>query len=217
MSKRLIIYDLDGTLVDTSQDLAQSANHLRSQFGLPPLPTPAIIKLVGLGVERLVSGCLDTDQPDVIAQGLIVYRAHYAKHLLDHSQLYPDTEALLRRFHDRLQVVITNKPAGFSCDILTGFGIADYFADIIGGDSGYPKKPDPSSLQAVLAKHAVPAEAAVLIGDSSVDVRTGRQVGVETILVAHGFADDVERQTAGADVQVKNFEELLEVAKAQAW
>lgn len=213
--KRLLIYDLDGTLVDTSRDLTQSANHLRSQFGLPPLATAAVVQLVGRGMDRLVAGCLNTDEPDAIARGIDIYRAHYAQHLLDHSRLYPSAETLLQRFHDRIQSVITNKPEGLSCAILTGLGIADYFADIIGGDSGYPKKPDPASLQAVLAKHRVPPQEAVFIGDSDVDVRTGRQIGVETVLVDHGFADEEQRRASQADVRVKNFDELLKLANTR--
>ena len=215
--KRLIIYDLDGTLVDTSEDLTHSANHMRSQFGLPPLSREAVIRLVGRGVERLVAGCLETGDAPTLARGLTMYRSHYGQHLLDHSRLYPGVEPLLAHFQDRRQAVLTNKPEAFSCTILAGLGVADHFLEIIGGDSGYPKKPDPASLKTLLARYGVLPSEAVFIGDSAVDVQTGRCVGVETVTIRQGFADEAELATAAADVQVANFAELLEIAKQRQW
>ena len=122
----------------------------------------------------------------------LIYRAYYAVHLVDQSRLYPGAVAVLTHFSARRQAVITNKPEPFSRDILRALGIEAFFCQIVGGDSDYPKKPDPASIRAVMETWgALPAET-LFIGDSPIDIETGRNAGVLTVGVTHGFSDEDE-------------------------
>lgn len=216
-AKKLIVYDLDGTLVDTREDIVLSANHMRDCLGLPPLPQQAICRFVGLGLQRLVQNCLDTEDPARVEQGIKIYRAFYTEHLLDHTALYPSVKPVLDYFLARAQAVVTNKPDPYSTRILTALGVAGYFTDIIAGNSGWPKKPDPESLQALMEKRKVRPDETLLIGDSPVDIETGTRSGVHTIGVVHGFSPREELESAGPADLVEDFERLLELVRERAW
>lgn len=215
--KRLIVYDLDGTLADTVEDIAEAANHMLSQVGDAPVSAQEIRRYVGRGVYQLVKDCLGTEDPSRVDAGLAIYRRYYRQHLLDHTRLYPLAEDVLKYFGGRAQAVITNKPNPYSREILVGLGVADYFVEIIGGDAPYPRKPDPTSLRAVLEQIGVPPADALFIGDSPVDVATGRSAGVLTVTVLHGLAEEAELRAAGAELMVRDFRALLELAKREGW
>lgn len=211
------MYDLDGTLVDTREDIARAANHMQAAMGLAPLPREEIWAHVGLGVSQLVQNCLGTDDPQTIEEGIRIYRAHYAEHLLDHTVLYPAAQEVLEHFRDKRQAVVTNKPNPYSREILAGLGVSDYFFEIVAGDSGFAKKPDPQAILGLMRRANAPAGETLLVGDSPIDVETGRRAGVKTASVAHGFsaAEDLER--ACADWMVKDLGEFLELARRQRW
>ncbi len=217
--KRLIVYDLDGTLVDTREDISASANHLRAEMGLPPLPQAQICGYVGLGLRKLVANVLGTEEGPVVEEGMRLYRAHYAEHMLDHTVLYPGALDLLEHFRDRAQAVITNKPNPYSREILEALGVARCFVEIVAGDSGWPKKPDPESLLAILQREGIPPEEALLVGDSPIDVETGVKAGVLTVAVAHGFTPHAELESArpAPTALVSDLRELLSLARARGW
>jgi phosphoglycolate phosphatase len=215
--KRLIVYDLDGTLVDTLEDIACAANHMLRIMQAPAVSPQEVRRHVGRGMHELVKGCLKTEELKRIEYGVKVYCAYYARHMLDHSRLYPGAQAVLDHFKQRQQAVITNKPTPFSHDILKALGVANYFAEIIAGDSGYPKKPDPTSVLSIMKKGLITPTEALLVGDSPIDIEMGRNAGVLTVSITHGLADEDELASAAPDVMVRNFEELLELAKRQEW
>ena len=215
--KRLIVYDLDGTLVDTREDIARAANQMRARMGLPPLAEQEICGTVGLGLKRLVESCLKTEDPTRVEEGTRIYRAFYAEHLLDHTALYAGVTEVLEHFRGRKQAVITNKPNPYSRQILEALGVADYFLEIVAGDSGYAKKPDPESLLAIMRGEGAEARATVFVGDSPVDVETGAKAGVLTVAVAQGFSDRAELERAGPDHLVEGFPELLALAREKSW
>ena len=215
--KHLIVYDLDGTLVDTLEDIAAAANHMRGQLGEPPLEAEAIRGAVGRGLRELVKRCLQTDEARRIEQGMKLYKAYYGKHLLDRSRLYPGALEVLEHFRARRQAVITNKPDPYSRDILRGLGIDGYFGDVIAGDTGFPKKPDPAGLHSLLAKHGLEPAEALFIGDSPIDVETGRSAGVLTVCVAHGFAAAGELRAARPEALAEDFAGLLRLAAERSW
>jgi len=211
------VYDLDGTLVDTRTDIAEAANHMRARMGLPPLPEKEICGWVGLGLTRLVEGCLGTRDPAKVEEGTQIYRAFYSQHLLDHSALYPGVPEVLEHFRARGQAVITNKPDPYSRRILEALGVAGYFLEIVAGNSGYAKKPDPESLLALMRREGASPEQTLFVGDSPVDVETGSKAGVLTVAVAQGFCEREELERAGPDHLVGGFVQLLELAKERAW
>ena len=211
------MYDLDGTLVDTRRDIADAANHMRARMGLAPLLEKEICGTVGLGLKRLVESCLKTKDPARVEEGTQIYRAFYAAHLLDHTALYPGVTEVLEHFRPRRQAVITNKPDPYSRQILESLGVAGYFLEIVAGDSGYPKKPDPESLLAIMRREGADAGAALFVGDSPIDIETGSKAGVLTVGVAQGFCDRAELERAAPDHLVEGFPELLELAKEKSW
>lgn len=215
--KRLIVYDLDGTLVDTLADIAEAANHMLRTLGQPGVSSESVRGYIGSGVRDLVGRCLQTSEPRRIDQGVAIYRAYYARHFADHSRLYPGAEAVLEHFKARRQAVLTNKPNPFSTDLLKTLGVDGYFFAIVGGESDYPKKPDPTAIRALMAQADAAADDTVLIGDSLIDLHTGRNAGVLTVAVTHGFGEgDALRQDTSVPV-VGNFAELLQLAQREAW
>lgn len=215
--KRLIVYDLDGTLVDTLGDIAEAANHMLRTLRLPPCEPKVIRRFIGSGVHELVTRCLKTTDPERIEQGVTRFRAYYTAHLVDHSQLYPGTREVLEYFKTRRQAVITNKPTPYAREILRALGVIGYFCEIVGGDSAYPKKPHPGALLGLMRNEGVSAEDTVFVGDSPIDVEAGRQAGVCSVSVSHGFSDEPELRAAAPEAMVGDFHDLLRLARAQRW
>ena len=216
-SPRLVVYDLDGTLVDTLQDITNAANYLLSQMQAASLTPNQVRRFVGRGIHQLVGECLKTDDAGLVAEGMRIYRAYYQQHLADNSKLYPGARQALDYFKTRVQAVISNKPNPYSTDLLKALGVEGYFMDIIGGDSPYPRKPDPASLNAVMERAGVSPHEAVMIGDSPIDVEMGRQAGVAVVTVTHGLADRDELVAAQPEAIVDSFQALIALAKTQGW
>ncbi len=215
--KKLIIYDLDGTLVDTREDIARSANHMLSEMGLPSIPKEEVALYVGRGLFQLVQSCLKTNDQKQIEKGAKIYRAFYAEHMLDHSALYPGAEEILKYFKGRKQSVLTNKPNPFSENLLKALGVGGYFEMIVAGDSEYPKKPSPAAVHAMMGRWSVGPEETLFIGDSLVDIETARNAGVPIAVVSHGFSSPEELQSASPEILADGFPELLKELKGLQW
>lgn len=215
---RLIVYDLDGTLVDTQEDIAASANHMLTTLGRPAIPVNQVREGVGHGIAYLVQQCLGSDDPDLLAKAMRIYRAHYAEHLLDRSRLYPGTREILEHFKPRRQAVLTNKPNPYSRDLLHGLGIGGYFSEVVGGgDGGLPKKPDPAALLGLMERAGAAPGETLFIGDSPVDIETGRRAGAMTVAVTHGFCDADDVLAARPDRFAGDFGVLLALALGESW
>lgn len=185
----LIIFDLDGTLVDSKQDLCDSVNYVRVQFGLAPLAEEAIAGLIGDGAHALIRRALEgLATEETIEEGLHLFLRYYRDHMLDASSLYPGVEETLDRLADCDLAVLTNKPYLFSCAMLDGLGIYDRFSSVYGGNSFRQKKPDPVGIFQILADTGTEAIRTWMVGDSSVDVIAGRNAGVSTCGVTYGYA-----------------------------
>ena len=190
---QFIVFDLDGTLVDSRRDLAESANTLLAACGCPTQSETAIGRMVGDGAATLVgrafaaSGC--SAPPDALARFLAIYEAR----LLQCTRPYPEIERVLEALEPRLPIaVLTNKPLASTRRILDGLGLARYFPPdfVFGGDGPFPRKPDPAGLQLLCARAGVPPEATLMVGDSVVDWRTARAAGTRICLASYGFGFD---------------------------
>jgi phosphoglycolate phosphatase len=185
----LVVFDLDGTLVDSSLDLANAVNMVLGEFGVHRLPDPEIVSMVGEGAAVLVrraltASGLDPDTPGALDRFLV----HYHAHLLDHTRPYPGMVETLANLAGRMPIaVLTNKP-GYATDrILEGLGIRQYFRATLGGDTPFGRKPVPAGL-AHLARVVDTAIASVLlVGDSPVDLATARNAGARICLARYGF------------------------------
>ena len=215
--KHLILYDLDGTLVDTEEDIARAVNYMLTQIGSRELPAEVIRAFVGRGLHELIAQTLETPDPDLVKQGVKYFEDYYLEHLTDSSLLYPGASELLDHFKDRKQAVFTNKPNPFATDLLVRLDVARHFMAIVAGGSGYPKKPDPAGMLALMDREGVRPEETLFIGDSVIDIETGRKAGVLTAVITHGFSEEEELRAGSPDLLVQNFTELLQVAKQAGW
>lgn len=217
MNPAMILYDLDGTLVDTRQDIVNAATHMLAHFGKPPVSAETIHAYVGRGMPNLVRDCLQTQDESVVDQGMQIYRKFYGEHLMDHSRLYPKTVDLLRYFENRPQAVVTNKPTPFSDDLLRGLKIHDRFTRVVSGNSGYPKKPDPTSVLEVVREAGINPQDTVFVGDSPVDVITGKSAGMFTVALAQGFVPKPLLVDSQPDVLLDSLEEFWQLVSRENW
>ncbi|HKE85092.1 MAG TPA: HAD-IA family hydrolase [Vicinamibacterales bacterium] len=199
---RLIAFDLDGTLIDSRRDLADSANALIVEYGGAPLSEAAIGRMVGDGAALLVRRALDAaglgDQSGALARFLEIYDTG----LLNHTRLYDGVADVVRRARRHARVtLLTNKPTRASERILDGLGVRDLFDEVVGGDSPYPRKPDPSALVAMMRAADATPERTLFIGDSAIDLETARRAGVGCCLVSFGFGN-LPREPLGAGESV---------------
>lgn len=207
----LIVYDFDGTLVDTLFDIADSVNLALADLNLSQLPRETIRKYVGKGVERLMMQTLDGTGFKDIPQAVDLFKKHYSKNLVNHTDFYPHGREILDHFKNKKQAICSNKPEGFVRQILEPLNSLKSFDVIIGGDSVKSKKPNPEGLNLILKQLGVPPEDAVLIGDSPVDIETGKRAGVHTCVVNYGlgFADEIA--AAGPDCSIDCLSELKDI------
>jgi phosphoglycolate phosphatase len=202
---RLAVFDLDGTLVDSLDDLHASVCHALRAVGLPPRPREEVRGFVGEGARVLVARAV-APHAELVEPALAAWRAHYGEHCLDRTRLYPGIEALLAGA-GRPLAVLTNKPGELSRKILAGLGLLPRFAAVVGGDEA-PRKPDPAGLLGIVAKvGAAPAET-VLVGDSRHDVATAVAAGVPVVAVTWGLSSRADLAAAGATVFAERAEDL---------
>ncbi len=202
---RIAIFDLDGTLVDSVDDLAASVNHALGHLGLPARACDEIRGFIGEGARMLLVRSLGP-RSDLLEPALAAWRAHYEAHLLDQTRPYPGVPEALAGAR-RALAVLTNKPAPMARRILEGLGLAPLFADVVGGGDA-PPKPDPAGARAILARAGVRPEDAVLIGDSLLDAATARNAGMTFVAVTWGLVPRSELVRAGAVHLVDRAEEL---------
>jgi len=187
---RLVVFDLDGTLIDSSQDLAAAVNRAlrRAAPDAPGLPEEVVRTFIGSGARVLITRSVaEAGLPQSVDDVLALFLEEYRRGLLDATRLYPGTEDALSRLRDRRLAVLTNKPGDMSRAILEGLGVADRFFRIYGAGDVEARKPDPGGLRRIAAEAGVDPQAAVMVGDSGIDVQTGRAAGALTAGVTYGF------------------------------
>lgn len=202
---RLAILDLDGTLVDSVDDLAASVNHALAALSLPPRSREEIRGFVGEGASLLLARAV-APRDELLEPALALWRAHYEAHCLDRTRLFPGVEAALAGAGCVL-AVHTNKPGGLARKILAGLGVAARFAAVVGGDEA-PRKPDPSGTLEIMARvGAAPADT-LFVGDSRIDAATARAAGVALLAVTWGLGSRAELAAAGATAFADDAAEL---------
>lgn len=211
---RHVVLDLDGTLVDTKDDLAAAVNVTLATLGLPAQDPRTLLGYVGNGARVLLERALGDAHRTRIEDGLDVFMPWYRAHLLDHAAVYPGLRAVLERLAEEGAVfsVLTNKPADMSAAILAGLDLETLCPRLIGGDTLPVRKPDPTGLRQLIAAAGIAAPATLMVGDSAVDVVTGRNAAVATCAVLWGF-NGIAVRGAGADVEIAAPDELLDVCR----
>jgi len=214
---KLLIFDLDGTLIDSRQDLANSVNAMLRHFHRPELPADVIASYIGNGAPMLVRRSLgDPDDENFVQDALLYFMAWYREHKLDHTYVYEGIKESLdairasRNGRPVKMAVLSNKPVGPSRAIVEALGLGKYFFQVYGGNSFHTKKPDPAGVEALREEAEAQPEETVLIGDSDVDVITARNAGIFSLGVTYGLAPHT-LEDAPPDVLVDKPQELATV------
>ena len=207
----LIVYDFDGTLVDTLDDITLSINLTLNELGQPQLDKNVVKTCVGNGVVMLMTRALSGSGVEEIGHAVTLFRKHYAAHLMDHSQFYSNCRETIEFFADRDQAICSNKPEDFVRKILAGLGCLHLFPSIIGGDSFKTRKPDPEGLNHLLTHYRLSPEEAVMVGDSAVDIEAGKNANVHTCAVTYGMGDLQAIQALTPDWTIDNISELKQI------
>ena len=208
---KLCVFDLDGTLVDSREDLYLSVAHALSELGLPSRTREEVISFVGDGAVALVSRAI-APREHLLETAVALWREHYARHLLDHTHLYPGIAAVLGSARIPL-AVHTNKPGAMARKVLDGLGVHSRFSAVVGGDEAI-RKPDPSGLLGICDRLGVSPADTVLVGDSVVDHTTAVAAGVRFVPVAWGFVPMETLAAAGATGFVQDAAGLLPLVGA---
>ena len=187
-SVRLVIFDFDGTLIDSKHDIATSVNLTLSDLALPTRAPEEIFTLVGDGVKRLLRSAVGEENDARYEESLRIFRRHYLSHCLDTTQLYPGLERLFgRRTETQIKALATNKSLEYTLRIVEGLKVQEQFASIEGPLDQTDLKPDPGMVLRTLDKLAVHPEEALFVGDSTNDVRAAQAAGISSCAIGYGY------------------------------
>jgi phosphoglycolate phosphatase len=215
---KLLIFDLDGTLIDSSKDIADAINYAIEPSGIKPLTTNEIKAMVGYGITRLIESLI-LPHPPLEKEDRRVFSAkeeavnrfleYYSRHLLDNTKPYPQVKETLSKLGDYKKAVISNKREVFSKKVLEGLGLLGFFDLVLGSDSVPERKPSPIPVLEILKRVGASKDEAVIIGDSNFDIEAGKAAGVRTIAVTYGYrSKEVLKE---ADFMIDTFGELLTI------
>lgn len=206
----LLMFDLDGTLANTGQDLANAVNYVRRRFTLEPLEDRLVYGHVGRGVEHLVRCSLPEKCRDRFKEAMGLFLEHYENHLLDTTVLYLHVKETLHYFRSKRRVVVSSKLHRLTVSVLGGLGIETCFDAILGGDSVAQKKPDPEALNQVLTAFGISPVMALMVGDGDTDIEAGKRAGVLTCGVTYGLGKREELIGAEPDLLIDDLSQLTE-------
>ncbi len=208
----LLIFDLDGTLIESKWDIATAVNLTLADLDLPQRSQEEIFSFVGDGIKRLLRLAVGEENQSRYEQALRVFRGHYLAHCLDRTRFYPGIEAVLSHYADKHKAVATNKSLEYTTKILEGLG-NHHFAYTVGGDDGYGLKPEPGMLLKIMEKLKVGRHRTILIGDSTNDINGGHNAGIKVCAVGYGMGNREKMRACTPDWFVEKPEELMGLFK----
>ena len=206
----LLIFDLDGTLIESKWDIATAVNLTLTELRLPERTQEEIFGFVGDGIKRLLRLAVGEENHERYEEALRVFRGHYLSHCLDRTRFYPGVEDALTRFADKHKAVATNKSLEYTTKILDGLG-SHHFAYVVGGDDGYGLKPDPRMLLHIMETLGGTQERTVLIGDSTNDINGAHNAGIRVCAVGYGMGNREKMAACRPDWFIEKPEELFEI------
>ena len=204
----LMIFDLDGTIASTGDDLVLGINHTLKTLNLRERTKKDIIGFVGDGISKLMERALGSRYREYQEEAMRIFSAYYAEHLLDNTKLYPHVEEVLRNFENKPKVVLTNKRYPYALMIVRGLKIEKYFTEVIGADSTPFLKPDRRIIDSVLEKHPAERHRALIVGDGVNDIAVARNSGIMSCAFLNGLGRRDDLLKAKADYYC---EDILEV------
>ncbi|MGO9014313.1 MAG: HAD family hydrolase [Dissulfurispiraceae bacterium] len=212
MSLKLIIFDLDGTLIDSSIDIANAINYAVEPYGVKPLMVQEVISLVGEGISRLMEKIIAKEgieaERDFLTERFVYY---YSAHLIDNTPVYPGVRETLSQLGAFRKAVISNKRESLSVKILEQLGLSEYMDVIVGSDTLNERKPSPLPICHVLSTLGILPDAAIIVGDSNYDIEAGKSAGIKTVAVTYGYRPLELLQEA--DFIINSMPELTDVLR----
>ena len=218
LNKKLLIFDLDGTLIDSVPDLAKAVNFTLNSLNIDTFSEDTIRKWVGNGAQTLVKRALSGDtiisnniNEDLFNKALNIFLDYYSNHLYDSTTLYKNVKGTLTTLKQNgyILTIVTNKPFDFIKPILEALNIEELFEYYIGADSLDIKKPSPKPLLHVCKKLNIDYSNTVMIGDSKNDILAAKSANMESIAVSYGYNYNEHISTYNPDIVVDNFEYIL--------
>jgi len=208
-----ILFDLDGTLIDSKKDIALSVHHLQKKFGRPLSSEEDIARFIGDGMIKLVERAIGRESPDpVVTEAADFFKTHYREHALDHTRLYPGVAEALEFFRDKKMAIVTNKPTRILAHTLEALGVARYFQVVLGGDSVARMKPEPDGLLEALGQLGVrPSPEVLMVGDGAQDILAGRAAGVSTCGILSNIGDQTLLRQANPDYTIFSMHDLMRI------
>jgi len=206
----LMIFDLDGTLIESKWDIAKSVNLTLVELGLPERPIEEIFGFVGDGVKRLLRLAVGEGNQTKFEEALKVFRGHYLEHCLDRTSFYPGIEPMLQHFSHKDKVIATNKSIEYTRVILNGLG-PQHFLYMVGGDNGFGLKPEPGMLLHIIEKIGAQKERTILVGDSTNDINGGHNAGIRVCAVGYGMGNREKMAACQPDWFIEKPEQLMEI------
>ena len=206
---RAVLFDLDGTLIDSVGDIAASVNWVLSRLGLPPKSVPEVAGFVGDGVQALLQRSLgERETTERVREALRQFRAHYLRHCLDTTRLYATVQSTLAHYRAKRLAVVTNKPYPPTMRILDGLHVTGYFPVVLGGESTPRRKPHPEPVHRAVELLGVAPSEALIVGDSPHDIQAGRTAGLATCGVTYGLTPRRGLEAARPDYLIDALQEL---------
>jgi phosphoglycolate phosphatase len=207
MQIKLIIFDLDGTLVDTSGDITNALNYALKPYGLRDLTVGDTIKMVGEGITRLIEKLLENERIQIRDTVIKRFLDYYSEHLIDFSTLYPHVRETLEKLNGYKKAVISNKREYLSTRLLDKLDLLKYFDLVVGSDTTSERKPSAIPVIYVFTKLGVNPDESIIVGDSNYDIEAGKKAGLKTVAVTYGYR---ERQyLIDADYIIDSMKDLL--------
>ena len=209
---KTLLFDLDGTLIDSRADLANAVNFALESSGQPKKPHDEIIPHIGNGLRVLLSEVFGPVSEEVLESGIASFSAHYDQHCVDQTILYENVLDILTDLSSSRQIgVVTNKPEKFSEKIIHKLGLSNIISVIVGGDSLPEKKPHPAPVLKALRDLGAESESSLFVGDGIQDIQAGKTASLLTCIARYGFGFRSESIDLKPDFQIHRFNELKEI------